>query len=107
MRYIFILAFFITSVFSEKLIIDAKNFEAYDDKGLSVFSGNVKMNKEKDELKCDRLEVYLTKKSSNNSKREALKYIALGNVSFKISSKDKSYEGKGDKVVYDPKKCSM
>ena len=103
MKKIFILAFLVTSIFAEKLIIDAKKFEAYDEKGLSVFTGNVDMKRDKDELQSDRLEVYLSKKTENK-KREALKYIALGNVSFKIKTADKLYEGKGDKVVYDPKK---
>lgn len=90
-------------MFAEKLIIDAKKFEAYDEKGLSVFTGNVKMVKEKDELESDRLEIYLSKKVADK-KREALKYIAFGNVKFKVKTANKFYEGKGDKVVYDPKK---
>lgn len=103
MRIFFIATFFTTLLFSQKLIIDAKHFEAYDDKGLSVFTGNVKMTKDKDELEADRLEVYLSKKVEG-AKREALKYIALGKVSFKVQTAEKSYEGKGDKVVYEPKK---
>jgi lipopolysaccharide export system protein LptA len=89
-------------MFSEKLIIDANKFEAYDDKGLSIFTGNVKMVKADDELKSDRLDVYLSEKNGK-TKREPLKYIATGNVEFKVKTADKSYEGKGDKVVYEPK----
>lgn len=103
MRFFLILSLSICFMFAEKLIIDAKKFEAYDEKGLSVFTGNVKMVKEKDELKSDKLEIYLSKKVVGQ-KREALKYIAFGNVKFKVKTANKFYEGKGDKVVYDPKK---
>jgi lipopolysaccharide export system protein LptA len=103
MKIILILGFLVSFLFSEKLIIDAKNFEAYDEKGLSIFTGDVKMVKSSDELESDRLEVYLSKKKPN-TKREPLKYIATGNVKFKVKTAGKSYEGKGDKVVYEPKK---
>jgi len=103
MRIFLIFSIFCSFLFSEKLIIDANKFEAYDEKNLSIFTGNVKMVKAKDELKSDRLDVYLSKKSAK-TKREPLKYIATGSVEFKIKTADKSYEGKGDKVVYEPKK---
>lgn len=103
MKIFLILSLSICFMFAEKLIIDAKKFEAYDDKGLSIFTGDVKMVKEKDELESDRLEVYLSKKAPN-VKREPLKYIAFGNVKFKVKTANKFYEGKGDKVVYEPKK---
>ncbi|WP_419764993.1 MAG: lipopolysaccharide transport periplasmic protein LptA [Arcobacter sp.] len=103
MRIFLIISIFCSFLFAEKLIIDANNFEAYDEKGLSIFTGNVKMVKAKDELESDRLDVYLSEKKAN-AKREPLKYIATGNVKFKVKTADKSYEGKGDKVVYEPKK---
>ncbi|WP_375723999.1 lipopolysaccharide transport periplasmic protein LptA [Arcobacter sp. KX21116] len=103
MRIFLVLGFLVSFLFSEKLIIDAKNFEAYDEKGLSIFTGDVKMVKSSDELESDRLEVYLSEKKPN-TKREPLKYIATGNVKFKVKTAGKSYEGKGDKVVYEPKK---
>ena len=103
MRILLIMILGISFLFSDKLIIDANKFEAYDEKGLSVFTGNVKMTRVDDELKADRLEVYLNKKVANE-KREPLKYIAFGNVEFKVKTANKFYEGKGDKVVYEPKK---
>ncbi|AXH15294.1 lipopolysaccharide transport periplasmic protein LptA [Malaciobacter mytili] len=86
----------------EKLVIDAKKFEANDAKGISIFTGDVKLRKAKDKLDADRLEVYMSSKDSE--KRVPLKYIAIGNVSFDIISKDKEYEGKGNKVIYYPNK---
>ncbi|MGB5918601.1 LptA/OstA family protein [Arcobacter sp.] len=103
MRIFLVLGFLVSFLFSEKLIIDAKKFEAYDEKGLSIFTGDVKMVKSSDELESDRLEIYLSEKKPN-VKREPLKYIATGSVKFKIKTAGKLYEGKGDKVVYEPKK---
>ncbi len=103
MRFFLIVSMFFSFLFSEKLIIDAKKFEAYDEKGLSVFTGDVKMVKASDELESDRLDIYLSEKKPN-TKREPLKYIATGNVKFKVKTADKLYEGKGDKVVYEPQK---
>lgn len=87
---------------AEQLIIDANNFEANDAKGISKFTGNVKLSQGKDRLKADKLEVYITKKIEGK-KREPVKYIATGNVEFKIFSNGKEYEGKGKKVIYKPK----
>ena len=87
---------------AEQLIIDAKKFEANDEKGISVFTGNVKLQQGKDRLSADKLNVYITKKIANK-KREPIKYIATGNVKFKIFSNAKEYEGKGNKVIYNPK----
>lgn len=88
---------------TEKLIIDAKNFETDDKKGISIFTGNVKLKMAKDRLNANKLEVYMKPKSQGQN-LEPLKYIATGNVSFTIFSNGKHYKGKGNKVIYDPKK---
>ncbi|AXH12501.1 LptA/OstA family protein [Halarcobacter bivalviorum] len=88
---------------SEKLIIDAKNFETDDNKGISIFTGNVKLKMAKDRLNSDKLEVFMTPNAKGKN-LEPLKYIATGNVSFTIFSNGKHYNGKGNKVIYDPKK---
>lgn len=89
-----------------KLIIDADKFEAYDNKGLSVFTGNVKMTRINDKLNADKIEVYMTPKKEGvqNQKREAIKYIATGKANFSVYTLDKHYIGKGDKIIYNPKK---
>ncbi len=101
----------ITALFSQaketpknQLVIDAEQFEAHDSKGLSIFTGNVKMTRVKDKLDSDILEVYMTplKKGANKQKRVVLKYIAIGNVSFEIFTKGKHYKGRGEKVIYKP-----
>ncbi len=84
---------------SEQLIIDAKNFEASDKKGVSSFSGNVKIQMGKDKLNADRVSVFF----SSNGKTPT-KYEAFGNVNFELNTKTKKYIGKGNKVVYSPLK---
>lgn len=86
---------------TSKLIIDAKEFSSDDKKGISVFKGNVKLQRENDLLKSDRLEVFMGKKIKDK-KRTASKYEATGNVSFNIFTKEKNYVGKGDKIIFNP-----
>jgi len=86
---------------ADKLIIDAKNFETNDAKGLSTFTGNVKLKLTKDKLSSDKLEIYVKAQTKGKNKKP-LKYIATGNVNFEIFSKKKHYKGKGNKVIYNP-----
>lgn len=86
----------------EKLIIDAKNFETNDSKGLTIFTGDVKLKMSKDKLNSQRLEIYMKPKSKGKAK-EPLKYIATGNASFEIHTNGKIYKGKGGKIIYNPK----
>jgi len=88
---------------SNKLIIDAKNFETNDSKGVSIFTGNVKLKMAKDRLNSNKLEVFM-KPNAKGQNLEPLKYVATGKVSFTIFSNEKHYKGTGDKVIYDPKK---
>lgn len=88
---------------TDKLVIDALDFETSDAKGLSTFTGNVKLVMNQDKLDSDKLEVYV-KPNTKGKAREPLKYIATGNVKFKIFSQGKEYHGKGQKVIYMPKK---
>jgi len=111
MKYILTFLLAITTLFAaektqvkNQLVIDAEQFESFDAKGFSIFTGNVKMTKIKDKLDSDILEVYMTpiKKGEKKKKRVVLKYIAIGNVSFEIFTKDKHYKGRGEKVIYKP-----
>ncbi len=102
MKILLALGLTLSLVSAEKLIIDAKNFEAFEEKGFSLFQGNVKLKRGKDRLNSDKLEVYLSAEDKKQ-KREPKKYIATGNVDFEVVSNGKHYEGKGDKVIYNPK----
>lgn len=87
---------------TEQLIIDAKNFEASEKKGISSFTGNVKIKMGKDKLNANKVDVYFA--NGKNAKKTPTKYIATGNVDFVIVTKDKHFVGKGNKVIYSPKK---
>lgn len=102
MKILLAVALAASLVSAEKLIIDANKFEAYESKGFSLFTGDVKLRRGLDKLDSDELEVYLSKQTKDK-KREPLKYIATGNVSFEVVTNGKEYEGKGDKVIYNPK----
>ncbi|NQY54823.1 MAG: lipopolysaccharide transport periplasmic protein LptA [Campylobacteraceae bacterium] len=93
-----------SSVLGSKLIIDAKSFESNEKKGLSIFKGNVKLVRDKDVLKSDKLEIYLEAKKKGEKARTPIKYIATGNVKFNIVTELKHYKGSGKKIVYSPQK---
>jgi len=88
---------------ADKLIIDAKNFETNDAKGLSTFTGNVKLKMVKDRLNSDKLDIYV-KPNTKGKAKQPIKYVATGNVDFTIFSNGKHYTGKGNKVIYTPTK---
>lgn len=88
---------------ADKLIIDAKNFETNDAKGLSTFTGNVKLKMVKDKLNSDKLDIYV-KPNTKGKAKQPIKYVATGNVDFTIFSNGKHYTGKGNKVIYTPAK---
>jgi len=87
---------------TETLIIDAQNFEGDDKKGISIFTGNVKMKMGEDKLNANRVDVYFVTDKNNN--KVPLKYEATGKVDFEIVTETKHYLGNGDKVIYYPQK---
>ena len=91
--------FFTTSLFGAELKIKADSFRADQSKGISVFSGNVNIIKSNDELNASQVTVFTDKKN------QPTKFIAIGNVSFKIKTKENAeYEGTANKVIYKPLK---
>ena len=87
---------------SETLVIDAQNFEADDKKGISIFTGNVKIKMGGDKLNAEKVDVYFT--TDKNNAKVPLKYEATGKADFEIITKEKHYIGNGDKVIYSPQK---
>ena len=80
---------------AEELKIQAASFTADEMKGISVFDGNVSMIKNNDELYASKVTVY------TNKKNKPTKFVAMGNVSFKIETKmHAKYEGSANKVVF-------
>jgi len=88
---------------TQKLVIDAEKFEANDQKGISSFTGNVKIKMGKDKLSANKVDIYFTSKKGSTAKTPS-KYIAAGNVNFELITKQKHYVGKGNKIIYSPTK---
>lgn len=88
---------------SEKLVIDAQNFQADDVKGVSTFAGNVKIQMGKDKLNANKVDIYFVTKKGSSTKVPS-RYEATGKVDFEIVTNAKHYIGKGDKVIYSPLK---
>jgi lipopolysaccharide export system protein LptA len=87
---------------SETLMIDAQDFQADDKKGISIFTGNVKIKMGDDRLNANRVDVFFATTKDNT--KIPLKYVATGNADFEIVTADKHYIGNGDKVIYSPQK---
>ena len=95
--FIILIFFLITTLFCEELKVKANKFSVDEKAGISIFSGDVSIVKGVDELNASKLTIYTDKK------HQPTKYIALGNVSFKIKTKKGSmYEGVAGKVIYLP-----
>lgn len=105
MRYLVLFLFSISLIFgkSEQLIVDAQNFKANDKKGISVFTGDVKIKMGKDKLNAQKVEIYFGTDEKTKAK-VAKKYIATGDVDFVIVTEKKHYVGKGNKIIYSPLK---
>jgi len=100
MKYILILSILLSSlIFSQELKITADTFSADEMKGLSIFTGHVNILKKNDELNASKVSIY------TDAKNQPTKFVAIGNVSFKIETKTKAkYEGVANKVIYLPLK---
>jgi len=85
----------------QQLVIDAKNFEADDKKGISIFTGDVKIKMGKDILNAQKVEIFFVNKKGSENKVPS-KYIATGKVNFEIVTELKHYVGNGDKIIYSP-----
>ncbi len=100
MKFIIILAIFLTSLLiSQELKVKANSFKADEESGTSIFSGKVNVIQGGDELNASRVEIYMDKK------HKPTRFVAIGNVSFKIETKkDNIYIGQAQRVVYLPLK---
>ena len=91
--------FFISSLYAEELTIKADYFESDQKRGVSTFRGNVHIQKSFDEINASKVTIYTDKK------RNPVKFVAEGDVSFKIEDEHKKqYVGRAQKVVYTPQK---
>ncbi len=97
MKYFLILIIAALALWSEQLKVVSENFQGDQQKGVSVFTGNVKVNKGHDELNASKVTIYTDKD------RKPVKYVAEGDVSFYLVTEDKQYyRGKSQRAIYLP-----
>lgn len=96
-KIVFLLPFMSFILCAEELKVISDNFQGDQQKGISVFTGNVKVTKGSDELNSTKLTIYTDKE------RKPVKYVAEGNVSFYIVTEAKEkYKGKSQTAIYLP-----
>ena len=98
MKSLILIMFFFTSLLlSQELRITADQFKTDEKTGITIFNGNVKVFKGSDKIEASSISIY------TNEKREPIKFIADGDVSFYIKTDNNSiYKGVAQKVVYLP-----
>lgn len=98
MKYLFtILLILFTGLFAEELKVTSDSFNADENKGISVFEGNVNIIKNRDELNASKVEIY------TDEQNKPTKFIATGDVSFVIETKQGTqYSGVANKAIYLP-----
>jgi lipopolysaccharide export system protein LptA len=95
--FIFLFAFISVTTNAEELKVVSDNFKADQQKGVSVFTGNVKVTKGSDELNASKVTIFTDKE------RKPYKYLAEGDVSFFIvTEQNEKYRGKSQTAVYMP-----
>jgi len=78
--------------------VTADKFLADEIKQISVFSGNVKVLKESDELVADKVVITF------DNKRQPLKYTATGKAKINMLINEKKYFASADEMIYEPAK---
>jgi lipopolysaccharide export system protein LptA len=87
----------LTFVYAEELKVVSDNFKGDQLKGVSVFTGNVKVTKGLDELNASKVTIYTDKDKKPN------KYFAEGDVSFYIVTElQEKYKGTSQTAIYLP-----
>lgn len=93
----FLITFGFFALHAQELKIISDNFKGDQSKGVSVFTGNVKVTKGTDELNASKVTIY------TDAARKPIKYVAEGDVSFYIVTEIKErYRGKSQMAVYLP-----
>lgn len=94
---IFVFTLSVISVGAEELKVISDNFKGDQQKGIAVFTGNVKLIKGTDELNASKVTIYTDKE------KKPYKYVAEGGVSFFIvTEQQEKYRGKSQSAVFMP-----
>ncbi len=97
-KVLLILVFSFSLSLAEKVEVSADSFEADELKRVSLFKGNVHIKKGEDEIKADNLKIDFDKQN------RPIKYEAIGNVSFKITTSAQRFVGTSGEIIYEPLK---
>jgi lipopolysaccharide export system protein LptA len=96
-KLLFLSPLFVTLLWSEELKVISDNFKGDQQKGISVFTGKVKITKGSDELNASKVTIY------TDSEKKPIKYLAEGDVSFYIVTEmNEKYRGKSQTAIYLP-----
>jgi len=98
MKQLLLFALLLSSItYAQELKIKSNSFKADENSGVSVFSGDVNIIKNSDELNASEVTIYTDKQN------KPTKFVAFGKVSFLITTKQGArYSGVANKVVYIP-----
>jgi len=98
MKHIIIL-FLVSGLFgllsAQELKVKANSFTSDQNSGVSVFTGDVNILKGADELNASKVTIFV------NKEKKPTKFVADGNVSFSITSKEGAiYKGVAGRAIY-------
>lgn len=97
LKLLFLASLFFTLTYAEELQVISDNFKGDQQKGVSVFTGHVKVTKGFDELNASKVIIYTDKD------RKPIKYFAEGDVTFFIVTEmNEKYRGKSQTAIYYP-----
>ncbi|MEA2111148.1 MAG: lipopolysaccharide transport periplasmic protein LptA [Campylobacterota bacterium] len=84
------------SLHSEELKVSADLFESDEQKGITLFTGNVAIIKGNDTLDANSVEIH------TDANRKPTKFIAVGSVNFSIHANNNAYKGSSKKAIFMP-----
>lgn len=94
---VLLLIFFITVLNAEKIKVEAEKFSTDEKKGLTVFTGNVIIEKGNDEINASKITIY------TDAEHRPTQIVAVGNVSFFIETETgDTYAGRSQRAVLKP-----
>ena len=98
MKLLLLITIFLnTLLVAQELRIKSNSFKADQNNGISVFTGDVNIIRNNDELNASEVTIFTDKQN------QPTKFIAFGNVSFFIVTKQGAkYSGLANKVIYMP-----
>jgi lipopolysaccharide export system protein LptA len=99
MKQLLLATLLVSSIFGDELQIKANEFNTDQKTGISIFEGDVNIQKGQDELNASKVTVYI------DANREPTKFVAQGDVSFYVATQEGSlYKGKSQEAIYFPQK---